>query len=1296
MSRRSATRHARARVLRVLCVTVAVAASGLGGLPAAQAGLVGPLSAEAKAAATGEPVEVVSETTERSRVFANPDGTRRLETRPQPVRVKKNDSWVAIDTSLHKRTDGAVEPKAATPDVVFSGGGKDAPLVRMAKGDKNIALTWPKALPAPKLDGDSATYAEVEPGIDLVLHAKPDGFSQVLVVKNKEAASNSILHRVKLGAQVNGLKLGKDEAGNLKVADDGGNAVFTSASPLMWDSSGKHETQPGSTSKGPAAGAKQAFIDAVVGADTVEVIPDQTMLTASDTVYPVYVDPPLNAGRVGGTELWGQAPEDPNWNNWFEGVARVGRETGADVKVRSVWAFDVAALRGKVIKTALFTATRVSSFNCNLSWVKLWRTSPVSAVSNWNNVSWPNELDGTDRKCAGTNGFDFNAFAAVDAVSKESNTTQLSLGLRAVDETSNSGWRKFDPNPVLNVTYNSRPDAPSELKVEGVDCAIGDARPFIHTVDPTFSARLRDMDGSENPILNARFYWGFVGSGDQGSAGVGNVPNGEIASVKQAQGTFVHGGKYGFSAAVGDNYDSSDRSNFCEFEVDTARPDRPPLITSTDFPSDDDFHGFAGTNGSFTLEANNVADVKGFYYGYENPPVNYVAADKLGGKATVSVTARYLGRNTLYVQSVDRAGNVNVAQPVAYRFQTDQQRPSMGRWLLDGNGDDIADNPHPLAASSTGVTWIAGRDGEAAQLSRAQRGTLSTPDVGVDSDKSFSVAAWVKLDQKGDWFNVVSQDGNRNSTFVLQYSHSLDKWAFNTPNADADFAGESWVASTRPAEAGVWTRLIGVYDAATGEIKLYVNGVYQGASKRQTPWDANGAIVVGRGKQNGNPTSYLGGGVDDVVIYDRALVAEDIAELSNRPAVMEAHWAFEEASQQGPQTKLNAGASWVAGRAGQERNALALNGDKGHLSTATSVVRTDQSFSVAAWAKLDRKGSWFNAVSQDGSRNSGFVLQYSHTFDKWAFDMPNSDSDQAPETWVNSQAAAQTGVWTHLVGVYDHTAQQMRLYVNGTAAGSASKVSNWNAGGNFQVGRGRNSGADVGYFPGTAEGVQAYPKALTPAEVTALHQGNTPAGAGFILSSAGKLAAEETGDHPATLLGGASLGDGSLTLDGDTGYATSAGPVVRTDQSFSVAARVLLDRTNGYLPILTQSGAHASGFYLEYSKDAGTFVFSMLDQDRLGPTEHLVVAVDPVTTGQEVHLAAVYDASAGELRIYLNGEPQGAPGTHTSNWHASGSVLIGQGKYNDGLLDEFPGKIYDARLYQGVLTPFEIKMLATG
>ncbi|WP_143467220.1 LamG domain-containing protein [Lentzea kentuckyensis] len=407
-----------------------------------------------------------------------------------------------------------------------------------------------------------------------------------------------------------------------------------------------------------------------------------------------------------------------------------------------------------------------------------------------------------------------------------------------------------------------------------MNCAVGDGRPFIRYAAPVFSARVVDRDGGQDPILTARFYWGAVGSGDMGSVSV-RVPNGGIAQASQPAGTFIHGGKYTFSAEAADNHESSDRSGPCEFEVDTVQPDRPPRVSSTDFPADDESHGGGDITGAFTFKANNVADVKGFYYGYENPSRDYVAADQLGGEATVDITVRP-GFNTLNVQSVDRAGNVNAGQPERYQFIADFPRPAVARWRLDGNGDDVVDNVHPLTASPNGVTWIDGLFSEATQLDPEQQGTLSTADLGLRTDQSFSVAAWVKVDQKGDRVTAVSQDGERRSGFALQYSPALDRWVFNLPGADADGAAESSVASIYPVETDVWTRLTGVYDAEAKELRFYVDGGQQGVARHETPWNASGPFVVGRGKVEGNADGYWGGGVDDVEVYDRALTPSEI------------------------------------------------------------------------------------------------------------------------------------------------------------------------------------------------------------------------------------------------------------------------------------------------------------------------------------------------------------------------------------------------------------------------------------
>lgn len=107
---------------------------------------------------SGERVEVTGERTERTTVFANPDGaTFTLEESAVPVRVRASGGgWQAPDATLVKRADGSVGPKGAAVEMAFSGGGDDAPLARIEDEGRSLALDWPGGLPAPRLEGSSA------------------------------------------------------------------------------------------------------------------------------------------------------------------------------------------------------------------------------------------------------------------------------------------------------------------------------------------------------------------------------------------------------------------------------------------------------------------------------------------------------------------------------------------------------------------------------------------------------------------------------------------------------------------------------------------------------------------------------------------------------------------------------------------------------------------------------------------------------------------------------------------------------------------------------------------------------------------------------------------------------------------------------------------------------------------------------------------------------------------------------------------------------------------------------------
>lgn len=170
--------------------------------------------------------------------------------------------------------------------------------------------------------------------------------------------------------------------------------------------------------------------------------------------------------------------------------------------------------------------------------------------------------------------------------------------------------------------------------------------------------------------------------------------------------------------------------------------------------------------------------------------------------------------------------------------------------------------------------------------------------------------------------------------------------------------------------------------------------------------------------------------------------------------------------------------TWGTGYAG---GCAVLNG--GYLATSTPLVRTDQSFSVAAWVLLTGTAGFATALSQDGAQASGCYLQYSAQDDRWAFAQVGADVANATATRALSTFAPQVGAWTHLVGVYDAAAGLLRIHVNGAPSGSAAHSAAWQAGGGFQIGRGRWNGAVADLFPGSIDDVRVYSRALTDDDV---------------------------------------------------------------------------------------------------------------------------------------------------------------------------------------------------------------------
>ncbi|OKK18662.1 hypothetical protein AMK09_17160 [Streptomyces sp. CB02488] len=271
-------------------------------------------TALAQAGATGEPVEITAERTEYSSTTANPDGSFTLTQSTAPQRVRSDDgSWGGVDTTLVRRADGSVGPKASVVDLAFTGGsssGKD--MIRLGSKQGSVSLGWPGALPEPAIDGATATYANVMAGVDLELTATAEGYHEVLVVKSAAAAASPELEQVSLSASGEGLRVVPGAGGGLRAVDENGNTVFKGPAGQMWDSAGSQQTVSqsarvtavddpqdpagGGNTTQPGVGDSTAVLPVHVDGEAVSVTPDLGLLRGTETVYPVRIDPSVGLG----------------------------------------------------------------------------------------------------------------------------------------------------------------------------------------------------------------------------------------------------------------------------------------------------------------------------------------------------------------------------------------------------------------------------------------------------------------------------------------------------------------------------------------------------------------------------------------------------------------------------------------------------------------------------------------------------------------------------------------------------------------------------------------------------------------------------------------------------------------------------------------------------------------------------------------------------------------------------------------------------------------------------------------
>ncbi|MEU9161450.1 LamG-like jellyroll fold domain-containing protein [Streptomyces sp. NPDC048424] len=878
--------------------------------------------------------------------------------------------------------------------------------------------------------------------------------------------------------------------GGLRFVDANGATVFDSPAGKMWDSTGEQQEKkasafsvlatrsaaasetpkpndgeaPQDPARAPDQGDKTADVSVAINGANLELKPDLGLLRSPETAFPVYIDPPVS-GLTAADWTALSSDGDRFWE--FTGDKGVGRCSNyggylcsnSAYTQRMYFEYPMTSLYGKKILDATFEAYQTWTFTCSQHNYWLVRVDQdISSSTSWG--SKPNYADlmsdrwsamGRGTLCSPSQPADWLRFNDNPDESDENLTptvqwsvdTQrpnLTLELRAEDESDAASWARFRSDAKLSVTYISKPGVPDPVGVQsgttGRACNTSTA-PFVtSTTTPRFLAGVQSPDGSQAQLQAAVEVWKADGS--QMVWGASSPDNAWVADDALRDFTapalapqtdyaarFVTKAHYATDRGeTGVLY--SDWSTWCYFRIDTDSPPAPTVASADGIykpATTDPAAGGVGVPGKFTFTpvdtnatlAGIQSDVVSYKWRLNSGAQSSPIAVPVGTATTVSISPDQPGENTIQVWGYDAAGHSSLTG--YYSFKVKGGEAPAGVWSFNGSGADTnsGQTKRPLTLAGSASVTPQSRAGSGALATNGTTGYAASAASPFDNTKSYSVSAWVRLNPGTTGVKtLLGVDGTAGSGFYLSYEATANVWSFRIPKADTTEAVTYHrAAGKQPATPGVWTHLTAVYDSAGQQMRLYVNGRMQEATAVPSVWKANGPLQVGRALWRGTYVDYFPGSIDEVKTWSRELTASEIAQeasLEDEDA-SDGRVGDPIAAKAGDwnATTATAGGTTVADKSGYgrpmtlygatlgidpdtvgnpdlglpTRQVMALDGTSSYASVTGPLVDETGSFTATAWVRLDgekfkdtTKSYNVRVMGQSGTANSSWSLRY--------------------------------------------------------------------------------------------------------------------------------------------------------------------------------------------------------------------------------------------------------------------------------------------------------------------------------
>jgi hypothetical protein len=647
-------------------------------------------------------------TTPTDTLAANPNGTLTLNRSQAPVRKLISGVWKNLDASLKANSDGSISPAITSSALRLSGGG-NGPLATMTSAGRSLAISLPLTLPTPRLSGTTATYSDVLSGVDLQVTVNiQGGLSEVLIVHDATAAKNPALKTLTLATRTSGVTLTADGAGNIAANDQAGQGVFTAPAPMMWDSTKPAKAAAavgidpatgrpvGSTVNGPGEAARTATVTVAATKSGITLTPNQSLLTAPTTTYPVFIDPTFNPTKSGWASVSEYYPSTNYWNNTPDpqGYMQVGNSGSMWSHTLINFPINVGMLTGATIQSAQLNITETYSFSCSASTVNVYAPSTTLKSNNatWNYwagvslggvVASANVAHGYSSSCPAA-GVGFNVLGAINAAVSAKRTTQTFVLTGSSESSDHNSWKEFQTSsPTLSVTYDHAPSTPTGMTTSPVTACTAATPTAVGDGQVSLYAPVSDPDGGS---LGVTFeLWKTSASGTILKSTDPNLltyTSGTTAVLVVSKSTFgdVAGGaitEFSWHVRVTDFTYTSAWSATCNFNFDPTRPDQPIVsspATSTIWQP---------TTLTVTKPTTGVTPTAYMYQLNGGPPGTVIAT---AGNATITVVPNRF-TNTVTVTALSAGGNLG-NDSASTTFNASSAATAAD---ADMTGDDVAD-----------------------------------------------------------------------------------------------------------------------------------------------------------------------------------------------------------------------------------------------------------------------------------------------------------------------------------------------------------------------------------------------------------------------------------------------------------------------------------------------------------------------------------------------------------------------------------------------------------------------------